>query len=232
MLQFFVGIRLMKKVLKFFVFVVLVPVAVSLPVFLTQTINEDAKVYAQADSLQERINTYKATLKDTPSRSQLDRLKLRCNVSQTALKNLQTRVGATQEKRVGAYGTIQTKLDELITVLEQKDIELTDLKAQTAEFEKKVASFTEDLEAYKQAVDDAAALDCTEDPLALRAAIQEGRNRLTKLVSSVGEIRSHVNNLLKPSLLKVKEDLVTQANTAESSPAPSEPEGVNTDGTE
>lgn len=222
----------MKKVLKVFVFIVLVPVAVSLPVLLIQTIDEDAKVYAQSDSLQERINAYKSSLKDTPSRSQLDRLKLRCNVSQTALKNLQTKVGSAQENRVAAYGTIQTRLNELITVLEEKEIDLTELKAQTAELEKKVTSFTTDLNAYQQAVDDAAELDCTEDPQALQAAIQEGRNRLTKLVSSVGDIRSHINNLLKPSLVKVKEDLVTQANTAEQATEPSATEGVTTDGTE
>jgi len=220
----------MKKTIKFLVFVVFVPVAASLPVFLAQTINEDAKVYAQADSRQERIEKYKANLKETPTKSQLERLKLRCSVSQTALGNLQTRLTSTQKKREAVYNTVQTKLDNLITVLEEKEVELTDLKAQTNQYKKKTTTFNTNLEAYKQAVEDAAELDCNTDPLALQAAIQEGRNRLTKLVSSVNDIRSHINNVLKPSLLNVKEDLKTQANAPRPETEASE-QGA-TDGTE
>lgn len=209
----------MKKFLKVLALILMIPLAVALPVFLAQTINEDAKVYAQtADDIQQRIEKYKTQLPEEPTKSVLDRLKLRCSVSQTALKNVQTRVEPVQEKRVNAYKEVNAALTELVTVLEEADIDVTDLKAQATVFKEKTDALVVEIDAYKQAVSDAAELDCNADPLALTAAIQEGRNRLTTIVSSVPDIREHVDNLLKPSLQKVKADLQVQQN-AEQAPA-------------
>ncbi len=208
----------MKKALKVLSFIVLLPLAVALPVFLAQTINEDAKVYAQAGNLQERVEKYKAGLSEQPSSSELDRLKLRCSVAQTALKNTQTRVATVQEKRVNAYAGVNEAVTELIAALDSANIDATDLKTQTAVLKEKTDAFATELVAYKQAVDDSAELDCATDPLALRAAIQEGRNRLTTLISSATDITQHVNNLLKPSLQKIKADLQVQQNAAEVPP--------------
>lgn len=214
----------MKKALKVLVFLVMLPLAVGVPVFLSRTIQEDAQVYAQTETLQDRVKRYKAQLGEDPSKSELDRLKLRCSVSQTALKNLQTRVTAAQESRTEAYNSIHTKLNELITVLNEANIETSDLTAQTKALKAKTDAFATNVTAYQQAVTDASEINCSEDPLALRAAIAEGRNQLTKLVSDVSEIRSSINNLVKPSLQKVKKDLQTQASAAEQTPA--DPEGV------
>lgn len=199
----------------------MLPLAVALPVLLAQTINEDAKVYAQAGSLQERVDKYKTQLSEQPTKSELDRLKLRCSVAQTALKNVQTRVAAVQEKRVNAYTEVNGAVTELVTVLEKANIDVTDLKTQSNVLKEKTDAFTVELKAYKQAVDDAAEIDCANDPLALKAAIQEGRNRLTTLVSSVTDISEHINNLLKPSLQKVKADLEVQ-QSANQAPATTE----------
>lgn len=209
----------MKKALKVLAFIVMLPLALGVPVFLTQTIQEDARVYAQTETLQDRVQRYKSQLGEEPSRAELERLKLRCSVSQTALKNLQTRVATAQESRTEAYNSINTKLNELISVLNEASIETADLKAQTDALKKKTDAFAGDLAAYKQAIDDASEVNCAEDPLALRAAIAEGRNRLTKLVSSVSDIRTTINNLVKPSLQKVKADLQTQAAATEEVPA-------------
>lgn len=205
----------MRKILKVLVFVIMLPLAVALPVYLAQTINEDAKVYAQAGSLQERVEKYKTQLSEQPSTSELERFKLRCSVAQTALKNVQTRVADVQEKRVNAYTEINNSLDELIAALDKSNIDTTDLKVQVTTLKEKIDAFNVELAAYRQAVEDSTSVDCSTDPLALKASIQEGRNRLTTLVSSVTDIKEHINNLLKPSLQKVRADLVVQKQASQ-----------------
>lgn len=219
---------LMKKILKALSFIVLLPLAVALPVFLAQTINEDARVYAQSSNLQERVEKYKTKLSEQPAKTELDRLTLRCEVSQNALKNVNTKVASVKEKRVEVYKNLVTDLDELIVVLEQSSVDVTDLKAQVDVLKTMIETFTTDIETYRQVVEDASELDCATDPLALKASIQEGRKNLSTLVTQMTEIKAHINNLVKPSLAKIKADL--QAQQAESQAAPTEE--VVTDGTQ
>lgn len=200
----------MNKYFKALIVVVLLPVSVALPVLLVQTINQDSQVYAQASTLQQRIEQYKSKITTQPSKSELSKLQLHCKVAQTNLKTLDERIAKVQTKRTEAYKTINTRLQKQIEVLKDKKIAVADLEEKVNQFKTDTDKFNADLVTYKQAVADASQVDCGADPLAMRAALQESRNTHARLITELAQIRQNVNNLLKPSLKQVKEDLKAQ----------------------
>ncbi len=52
----------MNRYFKALIILIVLPIAVILPVFLAQTLTIDAQVVAQQDTLQQRIEQYKAKL--------------------------------------------------------------------------------------------------------------------------------------------------------------------------
>lgn len=200
----------MNKVVKILVIIIMIPVSIGIPAVLLQTISSDSQVYAQQTTLQARVEKYKADLSTTPTKADLDRLKLRCAVAQSNVKNVESHIATVQEKRTKAYEAINKSLTTLTTVLKQNSIQTTKLEAESKSFKTKTDQFNSDLKVYKQAVDDAANVNCSDDPLAFKASIEEARVYLTKLMSEVTDIRSDVNNLLKPALSDVKSDLQAQ----------------------
>jgi hypothetical protein len=200
----------MNKHAKFLIIALVLPVSILIPVYLAQTISIDSQVHAQASTLQQRIEQYKSKLGTNPNQSQLNRFKLRCGVTQTALKGLQTKVTTGQESRVKVYDKILEDVNTLSAKLKEKSISTTKLDSYIKEVEAKIKQYKTDVAVYKQAVEDAAANDCTIDPLGLQAAIQEARNSHAKLITNVADIRAYVNNVIKPALSQVKTDLQAQ----------------------
>lgn len=200
----------MNKRIKLVIIALVLPVSIFVPVYLAQTISLDSQVYAQSTTLQQRIEQYKSKLGTNPNQAQLNRFKLRCGVAQTSLKNLQTKVANGQESRVKVYDKILEDLNVLSTKLKEKSIDTTKLDAYIKELDTKVKNYKTNVSTYKQAVEDAAANDCTTDPLGLLAAIQEARNSHAKLITEVADIRAYVNNVIKPGLSQVKTDLQAQ----------------------
>lgn len=200
----------MDKKVKTLVIALLLPLSVIVPVLLAQTVALDSQVYAQQESMQQRVEKYKNKLGTPPGQGELNRLKLRCNVSQTVLKSLQTRVTTAQENRTKVYGKINERLNELNTALKEKSIDTSKLEPQIKELETKIEKFNTDIAAYKQAVEDAGSTECSNDPLALKAAIQEARTHHSQLITEVADIRTYINNVIKPTLVQIKTDLVAQ----------------------
>lgn len=211
----------MNKFIKVLIVVLAIPVSVAAAVLLSQTISNDSSVYAQTANLQERVEKYKASLSTNPSQNDLNRLKLRCSVAQSVLKNVSTRATKAQENRVAAYDSILKNLNDLVTALKAKSIDTTKLEAEIKDLQAKVDQYKKDAAVYDQAVADGAELKCSDDPLALRAAIQESRNKLEVLKTQVADIRTTINNVIKPTLKQIRADLVTQQQaTTTTPPAP------------
>lgn len=204
----------MNKYIKAFIVIILLPVAVVTPIYLAQTMAIDAHATAQQTNLQQRVEQYKTKLRTPSSKSDLEKLKLRCNVAQERLKALSTRVGTVQEKRTTAYTSINKTLEDLNTALKVANVTTATLETQSKELKAKTDAFATDFSAYKQAVEDSAAVDCAQDPLAMKSAIEEARNYHTKLVQEVADIRIYINNVIKTTLKKTRDDLSIQQSTS------------------
>lgn len=208
----------MRKFLKVFVFAILLPLSIAVPVYIAQTITLDSHVYAQANTMQKRIDEYKQKLTTNPGQSDLNRLKLRCNVAQNVLGTVNTRSTNAQQKRSQAYAKINTTLDELTKVLKEENVETTKLETQSKELKSKTDTFNKTQAAFTTAVKDAAELKCDQDPLALRAAIQEARNLQGQLQTQAADIRTYVTNVLKPTLKQVRSELATSEQPDQARP--------------
>ena len=204
----------MDKRIKIIAVAILLPISVVVPALLAQTMAMDSQVYAQQSTLQQRVEEYKAKLGTAPSQADLNKLKLRCGVAQTVLKNLQTRTESVSETRTSVYKTIDDSLVSLQTALKAKSIDTAKLDTEIVELKTKSTQFTTDMTAYKQAVADSASLDCATDALGLKASLQEARLLHDKLVVEVADIRTYVINTVKPTLAQVKTDLQAQAAAA------------------
>ncbi|MFO0887092.1 MAG: hypothetical protein H6793_02120 [Candidatus Nomurabacteria bacterium] len=213
----------MNRYFKALIILVVLPVVVVLPMFLAQTLTIDAQVVAQQDTLQQRVEQYKAKLQTQPTKSDLTKLKLRCDVAQSKLKAISEKAGKVQERRVASYDKINKKLENLTTALKAKNITTTDLEAQSKELKTKTDTFATDLQAFKQATEDASNADCANDPLAMKASLESARISYTKLIQEVSDIRAYINNVIKTTLKQTKDDLQTQqkaSSAAENSQTP------------
>ncbi len=205
----------MNKKVKVLIIALLLPLSVIVPMLLAQTIRLDSHLYAQQSNLQQRVEAYKNKLNTPPPQAELNRLKLRCSVSQTVLKGLQTRVSTVQENRTKAYSKVTERLTKLSTALKEKQVDSAKLDGQIKELEAKIKTFETDIASYKQAVEDSANVECSTDPLALKAGLQEARSQHSKLISEVADIRAYVNNVIKPTLVQIKQDLNAQTSQAQ-----------------
>lgn len=203
----------MRKLLKVLTFAVLLPLSIAIPVYIAQTITLDSHVYAQANTMQKRIEAYKTKLANNPGQADLNRLKLRCSVAQNVLGNVSTRSTNAQQKRSQAYTKINSTLDDLIKVLKVESIETTKLEAQAKELKSKTDTFNKTQAAFTIAVKDAAELKCEQDPLALQAAIQEARNLQSQLLTQAADIRTYVTNVLKPTLKQLRSEIASTQTT-------------------
>ena len=210
----------MNKFVKTLIILVLLPIAVVTPVFLAQTLALDAHVTAQQSNLQQRVEQYQTKLQNQPTQGDLNKLKLRCDVAQEKLKGIGTKTGTIQEKRIAVYDSINKSLTDLTAALKAKNVAATELESQSKELKAKTDTFAADIAAYKQAVDDAASSDCKNDPLALKAALEDARTYHTKLTQEVADIRTYINNVIKVTLKQVREDLVAQQNATDTTQSP------------
>jgi hypothetical protein len=208
----------MRKFLKVFTFTILLPLSIAVPVNIAQTITLDSHIYAQANTMQKRIDAYKQKLTTSPGQSDLNRLKLRCSGVQNVLGGVNTRSTNAQKKRTEAYTKINTTLDELTKVLKEQNIETTKLETQSKELRAKTDAFAKTQAAFTTAVKDAAEIKCDQDPLALRAAIQEARNLQSQLLTQAADIRTYVTNVLKPTLKQLRAELVSTTKPVTTTP--------------
>lgn len=208
----------MNKYIKAFIIFAALPISVLVPAFVAQTFTLDSQVYAQQSSLQERVEGYKNNLATPPTKTELDRAKLRCGVSQTVLKEVQGRLASVQEGRDKAYGAIGDALETLEEALVSEEYESSELTSNRQDLTSKLGSFNNSMANYKQAIDDAVSLNCEEDPLALLAAIDSARRSHEQLVGGAADLRSYVNNVIKTTLQQVKSDLEVQHQAAAGEP--------------
>ncbi len=203
----------MNKYIKALIVLIILPITVVVTSFFVQTLTLDEQVSAQQTNLQQRVEQYKQRLQKQPSKADLEKLKLRCSVSQQRLKSIAEKASNVQTKRNLAYGNINKSLEELIVALKQKGVNTSNLETQSKELKSKTDTFAVDMAAYKQALEDSSTSDCLTDPLAIKASLEEARNYRVKLAQEIEEIRVYITNVLKISLNQAKSDLETQKET-------------------
>ena len=169
-------------------------------------------VSAQSSTLEQRLEIYKKD-RNIDSRKETQTLKLRCGIAQASMRNLLERILATQKTRQTAYKNISDILANLQKSLNAQAFETSTLKTVTDTYDAKVSVYTTDMDAYRQAVEDAVAVDCVKDPHGFLGALETARLYHDKLTPDINDIRSYTTNTIKSTLDQIKQQLASGRTT-------------------
>lgn len=160
-------------------------------------------------TLEERISEHKSQFKQKLTNAQQLKVKTKCKDAQGLIGSLSVRIKNVQTNRNGVYKNITNKLASLQTKLQQKDIDTTELQAEISVLRTKVDAYKTDTATYKQAVIDLAGMDCTSDPTAFKSTLDAARAARQKVADDIADIRTYVNNTIKPTLVKIRLQLTS-----------------------
>ncbi len=165
-----------------------------------------AQTATPTTTLQQRLDQYKKD-RNIDTHQNTQGIKLRCPVAQAAMKTLQVRILSAETSHKTAYQNIADSLANLQKRLNDQAFETTTLKNVTDTYNAKVAIYTADMAAYKQAVSDAVTVDCAADPLGFAGALETARLYHDHLTPDVTDVRNYATTTVKATLDDIKQRL-------------------------
>jgi hypothetical protein len=154
-----------------------------------------------------RLEAYKKELKDTLTDAVKLRIENRCVAAQALVKGKTTANTAITKTRVAAYSAIVTELQSLATAASAKGADVTTLQSEITTLQTKITAFNTANATYQQALTDLGALDCKTDPVGFKAALEAARSDQTAVFTVAKDIRTYINDTIKPTLKTLKTSL-------------------------
>ena len=158
-------------------------------------------------TLEARLSEHKSQFKENLTRAAQVIIKSKCKASQGVISSLSGRIKGIQTSRSAVYKNITEHLSTLQIKLQNKNVDTTELQTEIADLQTKIDVYKTDITAYKQAVADLAAMDCMSDPAAFRSTLDAARAARQKVASDIADIRSYVTGTIKPTLVKIRQNL-------------------------
>lgn len=178
------------------------------------TTQTETRQQAQGTTLQQRLDERKNRLKPTLDNPELAAIAQRCKPAQPLLKKLGDKVRANVPQRQRAYEEVDRRLVSLIEKLEVSGIDTATLKQQQGELNGKITAYKADAAKYHETLDDLTAMDCTADPVAFKASLDDARRLREDLSRQIADIRTYVMDTIKPALVEIRKSLAA-GNTTE-----------------
>lgn len=180
--------------------------------FLALVLLAPAVARAQETTLEQRLEQYKIERKiDTKNKE--EKLRLKCGIAQANLRVLQAKVVQVKSTRTTAYTNIDDILTNLETSLDEQAFETSTLNSVIKTYQEKVTEYNNNMNTYKQALDDAVTVDCAADPHGFKGALETARLYHDKMVPIITDIRTYLTNTVKTTLLQIKEQLASGRTT-------------------
>lgn len=197
------------KVVKILAIAILLPLSIAIPLLSVEGYYSP-QIEAQTDAnLEARKEAYKAALKKEISTSVQNRIKLRCLAVQANLQTYSAKVTTVKTNRENAYDNILKNLNNLVKGLQNQAYDTTKLEEHITVLSGHVDEFKSSMREYKQTVEDLTTIDCTKDPASFKAALEAARRQHLELIGIVQDIRSDIVNSLKPVLMQIREDVLS-----------------------
>lgn len=176
--------------------------------------------------LQERIEKRKTDLKLRITATEKQRLQTRCKNSTGKFNALDGRIKGIETSRTQVYENLADRLTKLSEKLQERNVDTTEFDAEIAQLQEKIATFQTDLAAYKQAVADLKDMgaDCATDAEGFKASLETARSALQKVKVDAADIKTFVNDTIKPTLKEIREGIVKEDGESESTTENSEEE--------
>lgn len=183
----------------------------------TEDSTSDDTVKADDKKLLERLAERKTELKTKLTTAEQTRLKEKCKPAQTGnVSSLYGRIKGIETSRSEVYKNLTNRLTSLTEKLKAKNVDTTKLEAEIATLKTKIATFEADLAKYKQAVLDLKSMDCATDPTAFKASLEKARTLREQVNKDAQEIKTYVNDTIKPTLKEIRAALEAKEKEKES----------------
>lgn len=224
----------MKKTFTVLIAVTLFGIVAITPIAVrAATTEETPKETTTQDKIEKTLDArYQQYKKDHPNaltKAQLTRLKNLCKPAQIKTKKFTEVAVSKGDKRLKLYQSIVTKLEDVTKKLKEYSGDpkpnTIELEVKVTELKAKVESFKVDLSTYQVALNDLSSINCEEFTDTFKAALDEVRDKQKALVTSSTEIKTLINEGIKPELVKIKEVLSAQTDESESQDNKDQPNG-------
>lgn len=215
----------MKKIFPVLLSVALFSIFVSSPIIpaFAQAETTDEKIEKTLDT---RIQNYKKEHPSALTAAQLAKLKTVCKAAQVKTNAYTKTAVSLGDKRLKLYEGVATKIDAITQKVEtynstaekDKQLDLTNLKAQNSELKTKTAKFKVDLSTYQVALNDLSTLNCQELTDTFKSALEEVRETQKSLNTTSDEIQVIIGTQIPAELNTLKDKFEGKATTTTTEP--------------
>jgi len=181
------------------------------------TSNAETARQGLGDTREKRVEAYKDKLRTNLNQSEQNKLKATCASAQGNIKSLTSRINNFSSKRATVFENLKTKMTNLLTRLETSGVDTSSLLAPLTGLQTQVQDFSTDLDDYQIILTDLSEMDCTADPTAFKAALEEAREKRVELKQQTDTIKAYFAETIKPILQTIKSDLMTKTESTTSS---------------
>lgn len=212
----------MNKLVKILAILALLPLGVLVPTLSLESYysNTTKAQSATSEALQERVAEYKESLTTELSNAQQDRIKLRCQAAQTAVKTLAVTTKTALENRNNKYSELIASLKDLQTKLTAQGVDASGLETSLKALETKYGEFETSSDTFNTTLGDVSEVDCTEDPVAFKASLEAAKNDQAVLRTTALEIKALLQETIKADLQTIRVILVSEETTEDTNTTP------------
>jgi chromosome segregation ATPase len=168
-------------------------------------VSEETTNSSDAEKRDARIKAIKEKAEAKITAAEERRVAGRCIAAQKTVENLQTKMNTVVENRREKYSEITSKLENLVVKLQAASVDTVELEAAIAEVNADVDTALTNIEAYNTSLTDLVGMDCESDPAGFKALVDSAREQRKEIISSHGQLRSRINDSVKPVLQALRE---------------------------
>lgn len=165
-------------------------------------------------ALKERVEEAKQKAKTALDAAAQKRIEDRCESAQKKVTTLETIVGERAKRRNTAYDTLLDRLNNLVTKLQAKNVDTTELEQEIATLEMKIAQFKTNLTTYRQSISDLSSLACKDDPSAFKSLLEQARAQRETVKTDAEAIKEYFKETIKPTLEEIRTALEAQGSSS------------------
>jgi len=163
-----------------------------------------------------RITELKEKRQTTVDEARRNIITGRCKAAQSKLASFATRVENGYTRRSSAYLNISEKISNLLTRLENNEIDVGSINELLITFNSMYESVLDEINDYLTVLVDASEMDCESDPEGFQAALEEARETAATLKDNIKALHNYLIEEIKPAIRSLMSGATSDIQESES----------------